>query len=68
MTQVVAKVCDIGSCSSSWGSRRRFFAFTRLGAGAGEERFVAEGVLRSYFLKNDKPVDVKMYAKVKPIG
>ncbi|CAA9289369.1 MAG: FIG01201438: hypothetical protein [uncultured Cytophagales bacterium] len=70
MTEVVAKVCGIG-----FGPYKLLrieapvFAFNAASARVLEKNgFVAEGVLRSYFLKNDKPVDVKMYAKIRPNG
>jgi RimJ/RimL family protein N-acetyltransferase len=70
MTQVVAKVCEVGF--GHYKLRRieaPVFEFNAASARVLEKNgFVAEGILRSYFLKNDKPVDVKMYAKIKPNG
>jgi len=70
MTEVVAKVCQIG-----FGPYKLLrieapvFDFNAASARVLEKNgFVAEGILRSYFLKNDKPVDVKMYAKIRPNG
>jgi RimJ/RimL family protein N-acetyltransferase len=70
MTGVVAKVCDIGFQQFKLlRIEAPVFDFNAASARVLEKNgFAAEGVLRSYFLKNDKPVDVKMYAKVKPIG
>ncbi len=67
MTEVVAKVCEIGF---------RDFKLFRIeapvfphNAASGrvleKNGFVAEGVLRHYFLKHARPVDVKMYAKIR---
>lgn len=68
MTDVVAKVCEIGFTEYNLlRIEAPVFEFnTASGRVLEKNGFVAEGVLRSYFLKNDKPVDVKMYAKIRP--
>jgi RimJ/RimL family protein N-acetyltransferase len=70
MTQVVAKVCEVGlGPYKLLRIEAPVFTFNAASARVLEKNgFVAEGILRSYFLKNDKPVDVKMYAKIKPNG
>jgi len=66
MTEVVAKICDIGFREYKLlRIEAPVFEFnTASGRVLEKNGFVAEGILRSYFLKNDKPVDVKMYARV----
>jgi RimJ/RimL family protein N-acetyltransferase len=70
MTQVVARVCDVGFQQFKLlRIEAPVFAFNAASARVLEKNgFAAEGTLRSYFLKNDRPVDVKMYAKVKPVA
>jgi RimJ/RimL family protein N-acetyltransferase len=70
MTEVVAKVCEVGfSQYKLIRIEAPVFEFnTASGRVLEKNGFRAEGILRSYFLKNEKPVDVKMYARIRTDG
>ena len=70
MTEVVAKVCEVGFTQYKLiRIEAPVFEFnTASGRVLEKNGFRAEGILRSYFLKNEKPVDVKMYARIRTDG
>ncbi len=70
MTQVVDKICNVGfNVYKLLRIEAPIFEFNAASGRVLEKNgFVAEGILHNYFLKNDKPVDVKMYARINANG
>jgi RimJ/RimL family protein N-acetyltransferase len=70
MTKVVAQVCEIGFTEFKLLRIEAPIFPHNIGSGRVLEKngFVMEGLLRNYFLKHDRPVDVRMYAKCKEVG